>query len=578
MVARPAGARVRTRVPVSPEDEAVLAAVGAHLGRLAGADLAARCSLGRLDTRGQGVARRERKRAMTGLCSSRWAGAITRTSEDAWGLAERNLRAEARSLRSRIARIVRRLAVPAGERRGRIRGYATQGECWAKQRRMQALGHRLAEVEARLAEGRMSVCRGGHRLARTRHHLDAAGIDGRQWRQRWEAARWFITADGEADKDWGNETIRWHPGQCWLEVKLPVLLARLANRPHGRYRIENVRFAYRGDNVAAQAKSGAVRYDISYQPKRGRWYLDASWKTPGRPVTSLDELRQGPVLAVDLNAGHLAAIVLDASGNRVGKAHTIPLELSGCPASTRDGRLRGVISDLLRLAAAHSCLAVVIEDLDFEAARGEGRERSGCRPSRGRRGRGFRRLVLGMSTGGFRDRLVQMATNVGLAVVAVDPAYTSRWGAQHWLGALKQISPDATGHHAAAVVIGRRALGQRARRRERRDSTRPEDREKGAANSAVRPIPALAGLPQARDREPVDRNARGQPQPRQRTRPAERASPGHQVVQDRSGPPVTVSRLMPMNADEPGTVGSEPVPNDPTRKKGSDEARTSPRT
>jgi hypothetical protein len=66
---------------------------------------------------------------------------------------------------------------------------------------MQALGHRLAEVEARLAEGRMSVCRGGHRLARTRHHLDAAGIDGRQWRQRWEAARWFITADGEADKD-----------------------------------------------------------------------------------------------------------------------------------------------------------------------------------------------------------------------------------------------------------------------------------------------------------------------------------------------------------------------------------------
>jgi len=50
-------------------------------------------------------------------------------------------------------------------------------------------------------------------------------------------------------------------------------------------------------------------------------------------------------------------------------------------------------------------------------------------------------------------------------VLAVDPAYTSTWGAQHWLAALKQASPQASGHHAAAVVIGRRALGQRARRR-----------------------------------------------------------------------------------------------------------------
>jgi len=58
-------------------------------------------------------------------------------------------------------------------------------------------------------------------------------------------------------------------------------LARLANRPHGRYRLSvPVRFGYRGGDVAAQAATGAVRYDISYDPARGRWYLDASWKTP----------------------------------------------------------------------------------------------------------------------------------------------------------------------------------------------------------------------------------------------------------------------------------------------------------
>ena len=100
----PAGARVRTRLVVSPEDEAVLAAVGGHLGQLAGTDLA-RCAQGRLDAAGRAVSRKQRKQAMTSSCSSRWAGAITRTSEDAWGLAERNLQAEARSLRARIGRI-----------------------------------------------------------------------------------------------------------------------------------------------------------------------------------------------------------------------------------------------------------------------------------------------------------------------------------------------------------------------------------------------------------------------------------------------------------------------------------------
>ena len=66
--------------------------------------------------------------------------------------------------------------------------------------------------------------------------------------------------------------------------------------------------------------------------------------------------------------------------------------------------------------------SVVIEDLDFAGARSEGRERHGNRPSRGTRGRGFRRAVAGIPTARFRDRLVQMASNAGLYVIVVDPA------------------------------------------------------------------------------------------------------------------------------------------------------------
>ena len=128
VVAAPAGARVRARLRVSPGDAAVLRAAGEHLGSCASADLAARCAEGRLDARGRAVSRRERKRALTAVSSSRWAGSITRTSEDQWQRAEANLRDERRSLRARIGRIEARLAVPAGQKRGRVRGYATQAE------------------------------------------------------------------------------------------------------------------------------------------------------------------------------------------------------------------------------------------------------------------------------------------------------------------------------------------------------------------------------------------------------------------------------------------------------------------
>jgi len=529
--AAPAGARVRTRLRVTAEDEAVLRAAGRHLGSLAGRDLAARVREGRLDPRGKAVSKRERKRALTAQASSRWAGAITRTSEDQWGLAERNLRAQRSSLRARVARIEARIAVSAGGRSGRVRGYASAAERHGKVIRLHALRARLARVERQLDSGSLSVVRGGRALLRRRANLTAAGLTETERREQWDTARLFLTADGEAGKPWGNKTIRWNPDEGWLGVKLPAPLAHLANRPCGRYRLScPVAFCYRGDEVAAQAATGAVRYDIALDAASGRWYLHASWRTPARPAPSLDELRQAPVVAVDVNAGHLAAAVVTPDGNILGAPDTVPLDLAGLPAATRDGRLRAAISGLLALAQAHSARAIVIENLDFARARAQGRERGGDRPSRGARGRGFRRAVSGIPTGKFRDRLVQMAHNAGLAVVAVDPAYTSRWGAQHWLAPLRAHHPQASGHHAAAVVIGRRALGHRARRKAGVTGT-------GQRTSSRRAAPRA---PAARhtDRNGRPRQAQRQPPPSWRkTATARRAPPPDQAAHDRSGPP-----------------------------------------
>ncbi len=415
VAAAPAGARVRTGLRVSAQDEAVLRAAGRHLGSLAGRDLAARCAEGRLDAKGRAVSRARRKRALTAESSSRWAGAITRTSEDQVRLAGQNLRAEASGLRTRIRRIEARLPVPAGGKAGRVRGYATGAERHAKMVRLQVLRARLAGVERRMRTGSVRVVRGGKALLRKRGNLAAAGLTQAQWRVEWEAARLFLTADGEKDKAWGNETIRWNPGEGWLEIRLPAPLADLANRPR--------------------------------------------------------------------------------------------------------------------------CRAIVIEDLDFADAREQGRERHGSRPSRGARGRSYRALVSGLPTARFRDRLVQMASNAGLAVIAADPAHTSRWGAEHWLGPLRErVSPVlASGHHAAAVVIGRRALGHRARRRAGVTGG-------GQRTSRRRAAPrAPAATRATRDGRP--RQAHRQPHPRRKTATATRTRPPDQAAQDRPGPPTSQDYL-----------------------------------
>jgi IS605 OrfB family transposase len=540
VVAAPAGARVRARLRVSAQDQAVLRAVGSHLGSLAAGDLAVRCAEGRLDARSRAVSRARRKRALTAESSSRWAGAITRTSEDQWQRAERNLRAARSSLQARIRTIRARLAVPAGDTAGRARGYATAAERHAKAVRLQSLTARLTAVDRRLEAGAVSVVRGGRPLLRKRGHLAAAGLTEAQWRGQWESARLFLTADGERDKAWGNETIRWNPEQGWLEVKLPAPLAHLSNRPHGRYRLScAVEFSYRGDEVAAQAATGAVRYDISHDPARDRWYLDASWRTSPGPAPALADLRQAPVLAVDLNHGHLDGWTVTPDGNPAGPPVTILAELSGLPASQRDGQLRAAISELLGVARQQGCQAVVIEDLDFGDAREQGRERHGSRPSRGRRGRAFRRLTSGIPTGKFRDRLTQMASNAGLAVIAVDPAYTSRWGREHWLAPLQgQASPAASVavHHAAAVVIGRRALGHRARRKA------------GVTGGGQRTgrRRAAPGAPVARraDRNGRPRKAQRQPPPWRKTATATRTRPPDQAAQDRPEPPATQDHVL----------------------------------
>jgi hypothetical protein len=113
---------------------------------------------------------------------------------------------------------------------------------------------------------------------------------------------------------------------------------------------------------------------------------------------------------------------------------------------------------VLDRAEAYGCLAVAVEHLGFADMRSTGRERYGSQ-------KWSRKVVCGIPTTQFRGRLVAMASRRGIAVLSVPAAYSSIWGAQHWQGPISTKNYKVPRHTAAAVVLGRRALGHSARRR-----------------------------------------------------------------------------------------------------------------
>lgn len=464
VVAPPTGARIRTRIRPSESEAAALSRIGTFLGGLSRRDLSARLALGRVS--GKDDLRAQRKQRLTESTSSRWAGALTRASNDQYAFGIRGLYAERDSLAAAINKLTKRIAVPVGacDVATREKGYRDIGERFGKTRRLNSLQYRLDAVNGRIQAQRPRMTIGGNRLWHSKNHMEQANLTDAQWRARWDAARMFITADGESGKKFGNETIRLTPDGP-LTIKIPEsLVAELGIGSHLTL-TESAAFSYRDgewrDRVSAHQ---AVRYDISFDAESGRWYLDASWKTPQiEHIQTVEQLRSQRHLGVDLNADHVAACIIDTAGNPVGPPFTIPLGLAGLSAPTRDARLRDAISELISIARRTGCAAIAVENLGFTDARATGRETMG----RGKRGKTFRRTVAGIPTAKFRERLSAMASRSDVWVIAVDPAYTSKFGAQHWVKPLQTQTPSdtVTGHHGAAAAIGRRSHGTRIRRR-----------------------------------------------------------------------------------------------------------------
>ena len=476
VVGPPRAVSARTRLFPSDVDETVLREIGEHLGSLLRSDLAARCRLG---AGPKHLGRAKRKRSLTSRCSSRWAGAITRVVGDMWERELLNLDDLEVRDRRELAELDRRLVLPVGKgKKKKKRGYATKSERFQKQRRRQKLAARLSDTENRLTEGRLSIVAGGKRLARKRHNLEEAGITLEEWCHHWDAKRMFIAADGEAGKAWGNETIRVAPhsnDEYTVTIRLPAPLGHLSNTP-GRtptYRLSvPIRWHHLAEDWNAQASDDrAVGYHINYNADRERWYITASWSQPPKESSGVKEAaKSGRCLAIDVNSGHIDARILDVHGNPIGRPmrETIPERGS---SAHRLGVLREAVSQLVKRVEQQGVTVIAVEKLNFADLRTRQKGR------RGKAGRATRRKVCGIPTAKFVHTIASAAYRHDMAVIAVDPAYTSIWGARWWKKPLdRSCRQRGDRHQAAAVVIGRRSQGHSAKRKSSQSPCRPEDR------------------------------------------------------------------------------------------------------
>ena len=356
------------------------------------------------------------------------------------------------SLGRRLARAERQIADAA--ERGRLE------QVHQKTRRLANLRHRLAVLEADVAEERVRLCFGSKRLWRKQHHLAENGYAShQQWLKDWQEARsgeFFVL--GSRDETAGCQlcvaTVA-DDGTLTLRLRMPDCLAV----QHGKYlTIEGVRFAYGHEQMLAALGNNAeyarhrrehgeqavreteLGQAISYRFKRDEkgWRVFATTDMMDVPVVT--DHRRGAI-GVDLNADHLAVAETDASGNPL-HSFSVPLVTYG----KSQHQAEAIVGDAVASVVAYAREAgkpLVIEKLDF-------RRKKAALEGQSRR---YSRMLSSFSYGKIKAYFLSRGNRQGVEVHQVSPAFSSV------IGRVKFMERYGLSvHQAAALVLARRLL------------------------------------------------------------------------------------------------------------------------
>lgn len=321
-----------------------------------------------------------------------------------------------------------------------------------KKRRLGLLRDRRTAIRAERKRAAPSLCFGSAKLFNAQRHLAENGFaDHSAWLKAWRADRasqFFCL--GSNDETGGNQTCTAsvaEDGAIALRLRLPDAIWRDLGVPK-HLAIGPIRFGYGHEVIVA-----AIQAHASDKGEALSWRFvrdDKGWRVFVSTFQPLEDTAADFVngcLAVDMNAGFLAAVFVDGAGNPKGRL-TVPMLTQHRRTEQVEATIGDAVARIVALAKKHG-VPVAIEDLDFEAKKTRLREE--CSP-------GMARMLSAFVHKTFRATLERRAAREGVAVIAVNPAYTSLQGRARFM--------DRYGlsvHHAAALTIGRRAMNHSER-------------------------------------------------------------------------------------------------------------------
>lgn len=337
-----------------------------------------------------------------------WRGGLEYRQED--------LKDRIHATAKHIARIEKRLEDPKiSKRKKRQLRFARH----QKKRHLAIQKDKLAKVEKDL-KGPPRICFGGRKLLR-RDEI---------W--QWQVKRSSrINLVGSSCETAGNQSAQWD-GQN-LKIRLP-------NELGGTFvTLEGVAFRY-GQEELQQALSAKVPLTwLLFRDEQGRWQARVTIEEA--PAEVFYDRACGAI-GVDLNVDHLAVVSVDRMGNPVAR-EAIPFPISGTPTGKAEAMIGEATKRLTDLAMERGC-AIAVEKLDF------------AKKKAGLRAVGVRHAsrLSGFAYARFYAMLSARCERLGIELKAVNPAYTSV------IGKMKYAPGRAmSAHHAAALVIARRAMG-----------------------------------------------------------------------------------------------------------------------
>jgi len=320
-------------------------------------------------------------------------------------------------------------------------------------RRLERLRTKVVRLES---DDALRICFGSRKLFNAQHHLAENGFSSHDaWKTAWRAARsseFFVL--GSKDETAGCQgCVMTHLGADRFRLRLRTVGADRA------YATFDVRFAYGGEHLLRALERGQ---SLSYRFKRDTkgWRIFVSTAVIPPEVATA---RHAGFLGVDQNDGFVTVTETDRFGNVIA-SRNMPMNTRHLSAKATTTCIAEVVKQIVA-DALRTGKPISVERLNFAKKKAQLSYASASRNV----------MLSAFAYRQFAQLLAARATDAGVEVITVNPAYSSKIGRQKYARRY-----GLSVHMAAAFVLARRAQGFRDRYvssdSKRRRSTR-EDAE-----------------------------------------------------------------------------------------------------